>query len=88
MPPLAENARPVTLLIDPIFSERASPVDVAGPVRMLGNPCSLHDIPQIDFLFISHNQWVPRPGHTQPRVLLTLLFLHSLPATTTWMQIL
>lgn len=55
-PRLKEDVRPITLLIDPIFAERAFPTDKAGPSRSLDPPCRVEDLPVVDFLFISHNQ--------------------------------
>lgn len=56
LPRLKKDGRPVNILVDPIFSERASPIDSAGPPRRLENPCKVEDLPQIDFFLTSHNQ--------------------------------
>ena len=56
LPALASEAKPITLLVDPIFSTRSSPSQYAGPARRLPAPCSVEDLPHIDFLLISHNQ--------------------------------
>lgn len=46
-----------TILTDPFFSERASPVQWAGPKRMAPPAVSLEELPQIDFVVISHNHY-------------------------------
>jgi N-acyl-phosphatidylethanolamine-hydrolysing phospholipase D len=58
LPLLRANTRPITLVIDPMFSPRASPSTYAGPAKYLQDPCSVEDLPPIDFCFISHNQLV------------------------------
>lgn len=45
------------ILIDPIVSERASPVGFAGPKRFHPSPLSLEDIARIDATFITHNHY-------------------------------
>lgn len=44
----------VTVLTDPIFSKRASPVTFAGPKRVPPFGLDLEDLPQIDVVVISH----------------------------------
>ncbi|XPF95241.1 MBL fold metallo-hydrolase [Colwellia sp. RE-S-Sl-9] len=44
-------------LIDPMFSERASPVSFVGPKRFEAAAISLEDLPKIDKVFISHNHY-------------------------------
>ncbi len=46
-----------TVLFDPIFSERASPVAFAGPRRVPPLPIDIPDLPQIDVVMISHNHY-------------------------------
>ena len=46
-----------TILFDPVLSERASPFSFAGPKRTLPAPCSVHDLPHIDFVCLSHNHY-------------------------------
>lgn len=46
-----------TIITDPIFSERASPVQFAGPKRLTPPPCDISDLPQIDAIIISHNHY-------------------------------
>ena len=44
----------VTLLTDPVFSERASPSQVVGPKRFRAPPASVHALPSLDAVVISH----------------------------------
>lgn len=45
------------LLVDPQFSERASPVGFAGPRRIVPLPIDLPDLPRIDVVLVSHNHY-------------------------------
>lgn len=47
----------VTLLTDPIFSERASPLSFVGPRRAQPPGIALADLPHIDAVLISHNHY-------------------------------
>jgi N-acyl-phosphatidylethanolamine-hydrolysing phospholipase D len=47
----------LNLLTDPIFSERASPVAFAGPVRAQPPGVALADLTRIDLVLISHNHY-------------------------------
>lgn len=44
-------------LIDPVFSERASPFGFMGPIRFQSTPISILDLPPIEKVFISHNHY-------------------------------
>jgi len=46
-----------TVLCDPIFSDRASAVQFAGPKRYTPAPCKVKDLPQISAVVISHNHY-------------------------------
>lgn len=46
-----------TLLTDPIFSERASPVSFAGPRRHVPPGINTPDLPRIDLVLVSHNHY-------------------------------
>ncbi|GAA3921923.1 MBL fold metallo-hydrolase [Litoribacillus peritrichatus] len=46
-----------TILTDPIFSDRASPVSFAGPKRMFEPALSLSELPKIDYVIISHSHY-------------------------------
>jgi len=47
----------VSLLTDPIFSTRASPVSFAGPARHVAPGIALAELPHIDAVVISHNHY-------------------------------
>jgi N-acyl-phosphatidylethanolamine-hydrolysing phospholipase D len=47
----------LNVLTDPIFSERASPVQFAGPKRAQPPGIALEDLPPIDVVVISHNHY-------------------------------
>lgn len=47
----------VTFLTDPIWSKRPSPVPLLGPRRFVEPGIALDDLPQIDFVVISHNHY-------------------------------
>jgi L-ascorbate metabolism protein UlaG (beta-lactamase superfamily) len=44
-------------LIDPVFSERASPFSFMGPKRFHQSPISIEDLPNIEAVIISHNHY-------------------------------
>lgn len=45
------------ILTDPVFSERASPVQWAGPRRVVPPGIALADLPKIDIVVISHDHY-------------------------------
>jgi N-acyl-phosphatidylethanolamine-hydrolysing phospholipase D len=45
------------VLVDPIFSERASPVQLFGPKRAQPPGVAMADLPDIDVVLISHNHY-------------------------------
>ena len=47
----------VCILTDPIWSERCSPVSVAGPRRVRQPAQSLDALPSVDLLLVSHNHY-------------------------------
>lgn len=47
----------LNILTDPIWSERASPVDFLGPKRLAPPGIAFDDLPQIDAVVISHNHY-------------------------------
>ncbi|HYF61033.1 MAG TPA: MBL fold metallo-hydrolase [Burkholderiaceae bacterium] len=46
-----------TVLIDPVFSERASPLPWAGPRRRVPLPARLDELPAIDVVLVSHDHY-------------------------------
>ena len=47
----------VRILTDPIWGERASPFEWAGPKRWYDPPVALEDLPEIDAVLISHDHY-------------------------------
>uniref|UniRef100_A0A4W3J4Q5 N-acyl-phosphatidylethanolamine-hydrolyzing phospholipase D n=1 Tax=Callorhinchus milii TaxID=7868 RepID=A0A4W3J4Q5_CALMI len=47
----------LVILTDPIFSQRASPVQFLGPKRFRSPPCALSQLPTIDAVVISHTHY-------------------------------
>jgi L-ascorbate metabolism protein UlaG (beta-lactamase superfamily) len=47
----------ITILTDPVFSARCSPVSWAGPKRARPPGRALADLPKIDLLLVSHNHY-------------------------------
>lgn len=47
----------LTLLTDPIWSERASPSAYLGPQRVRSPGIALNDLPKIDVILLSHNHY-------------------------------
>ncbi|CDS01106.1 related to FMP30-mitochondrial inner membrane protein with a role in maintaining mitochondrial morphology [Sporisorium scitamineum] len=68
LPPLStaegQDSRSISILFDPIFSERCSPYQSAGPQRFTPAPCSVKDLPPIDFVVISHSHYDHLDYHT------------------------
>lgn len=57
LPPLNKHEQPIRILFDPIFSQRCSPTQVAGPIRSYPAPCPISSLPPIDIVMISHNHY-------------------------------
>ena len=55
--PKVRDLEPVRILFDPIWSERASPHQAAGPRRRLPPPCELDELPDFQYVVTSHNQY-------------------------------
>ncbi|KAJ7122030.1 Metallo-hydrolase/oxidoreductase [Mycena crocata] len=49
--------RPIRIVFDPIFSDRAYPSAWVGPRRRLQPPCKIQDLPEVDFVAVSHNHY-------------------------------
>lgn len=47
----------VTVLTDPLWSERPSPLRWVGPKRWYPSPVALHELPRIDVVLISHDHY-------------------------------
>lgn len=47
----------LNILTDPIFSQRASPLQIMGPKRYRGPPCTVDQLPRIDAVLISHSHY-------------------------------
>ena len=47
----------VRVLVDPVWDERASPVQWGGPKRFFAPPLKLDDLPPIDVVLISHDHY-------------------------------
>ena len=47
----------LTILTDPVFSERASPFKRFGPKRLIPPSLSIKDLPPIDVITVSHNHY-------------------------------
>jgi len=45
------------VMVDPVFSERASPFSFVGPQRFHPTPIALQDLPSIDAVMISHDHY-------------------------------
>ena len=47
----------IVILTDPVFSDRASPFKNIGPERLIPPAIPLNQLPQIDFITVSHNHY-------------------------------
>ncbi len=47
----------VRVLIDPVWDQRASPVQWAGPKRFFDAPLKLEDMPAVDVVIVSHDHY-------------------------------
>jgi L-ascorbate metabolism protein UlaG (beta-lactamase superfamily) len=47
----------LTVLFDPVFTNRCSPLSFLGPARFTPAPCPVEDLPPIDVVVISHNHY-------------------------------
>ena len=51
------NIEGTIVLTDPVFSDRASPVKIAGPKRIIPPAMQISDLPNIDVVTVSHNHY-------------------------------
>ena len=51
------NKDGLTILTDPVFSKRASPVRFAGPKRLIPPAIPIDKLPKIDVVTVSHNHY-------------------------------
>ena len=51
------NKDKLTILTDPVFSKRASPVRFAGPKRLIPPAIPIDKLPKIDVITVSHNHY-------------------------------
>jgi L-ascorbate metabolism protein UlaG (beta-lactamase superfamily) len=57
-----------TILTDPVFSQRASPLSFLGPARKTPPALSLDDLPPIDYVLLSHDHYDHLDANTIPRL--------------------
>ncbi|KAJ6507382.1 Metallo-hydrolase/oxidoreductase [Mycena vitilis] len=55
--PAEPGQRPIRIVFDPIFSDRAVPSAWVGPRRRLAPPCKVTELPEVHFVAISHNHY-------------------------------
>ena len=54
----------VNLMIDPVFSDRCSPLQCIGPKRYRDPACSMDKLPKIHSVFISHDHYDHLDSHS------------------------
>jgi L-ascorbate metabolism protein UlaG (beta-lactamase superfamily) len=68
----------LNLLVDPVFSKRASPVSFAGPARVNAPGLSLDELPRLDAILVTHNHY----DHLDLAALSTLAAQNPCPVLT------
>ncbi len=58
----------VKVLIDPVWEQRAAPVEWAGPKRFFAPPLRLEEMPHIDVVLLSHDHYDHFGKHTMRRL--------------------
>jgi L-ascorbate metabolism protein UlaG (beta-lactamase superfamily) len=58
----------VRVLVDPVWEQRAAPVEWAGPKRFFAPPLPLEDLPRIDVVLLSHDHYDHLGAHTVQRL--------------------
>jgi L-ascorbate metabolism protein UlaG (beta-lactamase superfamily) len=66
------------LLIDPVFSDRASPLSFAGPLRVAAPGLAIEELPPLDAILVTHNHY----DHLDLATLATLAKLRPCPVYT------
>ncbi|KAI8940389.1 hypothetical protein NX059_004080 [Plenodomus lindquistii] len=56
-PSSGSAARGMHILLDPVWSDRAGPYNMLGPVRFTPPPCTIDQLPEIDAVLISHDHY-------------------------------
>jgi L-ascorbate metabolism protein UlaG (beta-lactamase superfamily) len=69
------------VLIDPVWEQRAAPVEWAGPKRFFAPPLRLEDLPRIDVVLLSHDHYDHLGARTVRR-----LAKSSCTATAQWIS--
>lgn len=54
---IAGASRGITILLDPVWSNKVGPYGMVGPARFSPTPCSVEDLPDIDAVLISHDHY-------------------------------
>ena len=68
----------LNLLVDPVWSNRASPTRIAGPLRANPPGIAFDDLPPIDAVLVTHNHY----DHMDMRTLARLWATHRSPIVT------
>ncbi|KAJ7646569.1 Metallo-hydrolase/oxidoreductase [Roridomyces roridus] len=55
--PAEPDQRPIRIVFDPMFSDRAYPSTWVDLRRRLPAPCRVQDLPEVDFIAVSHNHY-------------------------------
>ena len=58
----------VRVLVDPVWDQRAAPMEWAGPKRFFAPPLRLEELPRVDVVLISHDHFDHLGAHTIPRL--------------------
>ncbi len=72
------QTRGVNILVDPVWSQRPSPLTFAGPVRVQPPGIAFDNLPQLDAILLSHNHY----DHLDTRTLSALARRFDAPVLT------